>query len=242
MLSPRLKLPIALLAAFVFVGCSTVSADYYEQGHVAYERGDYATALKEWKQGAEQGDPKSQYELGLSYAKGEGAPRDDAEAVKWYRKAAEQGEGASQNNLGLMYSEGRGVPKDDTEAAKWYYRAARHGSLAGIFHLALSYEKGRGVSQDYNIAAITYLEAAKRGYAPAQANVGLLYTKDVSGVPQDYSLAYKWISLAIPNLRGETKARFIQHRDNIVTHLSPVEREKLDLIVREWKPSEVVTE
>lgn len=67
-------------------------------------------------------------------------------------------------------------------------------------------KKATASPQDYNIAAITYLEAAKRGYAPAQANVGLLYTKNVPGVPQNYSLAYKWLCLAIPNLTGETQA------------------------------------
>lgn len=236
MCSPKTIRLVAVLAAFALAGCASARADFYEKGHVAYDRGDYAAAIKEWKQGAEQGDPKSQYELGLSYAKGEGVPKDEAEAVKWYRKAAEKNEGASQNNLGLMYSEGRGVLKDDNEAAKWYYRAARNGSLSGIFHLALSYEKGRGVPQSYNVAAITYLEAAKRGYAPAQANVGLLYAKNVPGVPQDYALAYKWVGLAIPHLTGETQVRMMKSRDTIAARLTSAEREKMDQIVRDWKP------
>jgi hypothetical protein len=226
---------IAIAGVLVFTFFSNVQADY-EQALAAYNRGDREAAFKEWRYLAEQGDARCQYEVGLMYDSGEGAPKDYMEAMKWYRKAAEQEEGSAQNNLGLMYSEGRGVLKDDNEAVKWYYRAARHGSLAGIFHLALSYEKGRGVPQDYNVAAITYLEAAKRGYAPAQANVGLLYAKGVTGVPQDYSLAYKWISLAIPNLSGETKTRFIKHRDAVVIHLSPAERDRMDQVIRDWKP------
>ena len=217
------------------LSCATVQAEY-EKGNAAFERGDYAAAFDEWKESAEQGDPKSQYELGLLYDNGVGAPRDDVEAVKWYRKSADQGLAAAQNNLGAMYTEGRGVPKDDKEAAKWYFQAAKQGSLAGLASLARSYEKGRGVPQDYNLAAITYLEAAKRGYAPAQANVGLLYAKNVPGVPQDYSHAYKWISLAIPNLTGGTQIRLMKSRDIIASHLTPDEREKMDQIVRDWKP------
>lgn len=114
-------------------------------------------------------------------------------------------------------------------------QGSRTGIVSRDFE-SRSYEKGRGVPQDYNIAAITYLEAAKRGYAPAQANVGVLYAKNVPGVPQNYSLAYKWISLAIPNLTGETQTRLMKSRDTIAVRLTPAEREKMDQVVRDWKP------
>jgi hypothetical protein len=224
-----------IFSAFALVLFSDAWADY-EKGLAAYERRDYAAAFTEWKESAEQGDPRSQYELGLMYENGEGVQQNDLEALRWYRQSAEQGLMAAQNSLGVMYSEGRGAPKDDLEAVKWYYRAAKQGMHDALFNLALSYEKGRGVPQDYNVAAITYLEAAKRGYPPAQANVGLLYAKNVPGVPQDYSLAYKWISLAIPNLTGETQIRLMKSRDVIASHLTPDEREKMDQIVRDWKP------
>ncbi len=40
---------------------------------------------------AEQGDDKAQYNLGLCYFNGEGAPQDFNAAVKWFRQAAKQG-------------------------------------------------------------------------------------------------------------------------------------------------------
>ncbi len=53
----------------------------FEEGVVAYSRGDYATALREWRPLAEQGKANAQCTLGLMYDNGEGVPENDAEAV-----------------------------------------------------------------------------------------------------------------------------------------------------------------
>ena len=63
-----------------------------QDGWGAYERGDYQTALREWRPLATQGNAPAQFNLGLMYDHGYGVPQDDAEAVKWYRLAAEQGD------------------------------------------------------------------------------------------------------------------------------------------------------
>jgi len=57
---------------------------------------NYATALKEWRPLADQGDAHTQFNLGLMYRKGQGVTQDDAGAVRWYRKAADQGAAAAQ--------------------------------------------------------------------------------------------------------------------------------------------------
>lgn len=44
-----------------------------------------------YKKKAEQGNARSQYNLGLCYAIGEGVAKDYKQAVYWYRKAADQG-------------------------------------------------------------------------------------------------------------------------------------------------------
>ena len=90
----------------------------------AYHRGDYATALREWRPLAEQGSAIAQNNLGLMYSEGKGAPRDYAKAVGWWRKAAEQGYAKAQYNLGVMYDYGKGVPQDYAQAHKWYNLAA----------------------------------------------------------------------------------------------------------------------
>ena len=61
-----LILPILLLT--LLVGNPAVSADLYK-GLTAYQSGDYATALREWKPLAEQGDANAQILLGGMYDK-----------------------------------------------------------------------------------------------------------------------------------------------------------------------------
>ncbi len=81
----------------------------FEEGVIAAERGDHATAFREWQPLARAGDVSAQFNLGKMYATGEGVPKSDVEAVKWYRLAADQGRANAQNNLGAMYADGHGV-------------------------------------------------------------------------------------------------------------------------------------
>ena len=113
----------------VFLGSAGMSwsADS-QKGFTAYESGDYATALREWKSLAEQGNASAQYNLGLMYDKGHGVPQDYKTAVKWYTLAAERGDADSQTNLGVMYAKGQGVPQDYVLAHMWYNLAAAQGN------------------------------------------------------------------------------------------------------------------
>ena len=79
------------------------SADeQFKRGYEAYQQSDYATALREWKPLAEQGDAAAQTNLGNMYAIGRGVTLDAAEAVRWYRKAAEQGLASALPALGYL--------------------------------------------------------------------------------------------------------------------------------------------
>src|ERR1700675_398309 len=73
-----------------------------DDGLAAYQRNDYATALKLLRPLAEQGDASAQLSLGSMYFSGRGVKRDQAEALKWYLRAADQGNVQAQNNLGFM--------------------------------------------------------------------------------------------------------------------------------------------
>ena len=74
----------------------------------AAKRGDYETALAEFRPLAEQGHAEVQYNLGEMYRNGQGVPEDDQEAAKWFGLAAEQGDASAQYNLGVMYYKGQG--------------------------------------------------------------------------------------------------------------------------------------
>ena len=109
---------IPVLLFSLFLGLPSYSSDF-DKGLTAYNNGDYATALKEWKPLAEEGDVDAQYYLGVLYDNGDGVPQDYKEAVRWYTLAAEQGDVDAQYNLDFIHRKGLGVPQDDKEAV-WF--------------------------------------------------------------------------------------------------------------------------
>ncbi len=166
MTTPKAKLAglalIAALCAGFTLGLTAPAWAGWDEGVAAAKRGDYATALREWRPLAKQGDAAAQNNLGVMYKMGLGVPQDYAEAVRWHRKAAEQGDAIAQNNLGVMYAKGQGVPQDDAEAVKWFRKAAEQGYAGAQFNLGFMYYNGRGVPQDYAQAHMWYNLAASR--------------------------------------------------------------------------------
>ena len=71
---------IIMAALLVTLASATTAADF-DSGVTAYDRGDYAVALREFRPLAEEGDARAQYNLGLMYAEGNGVPEDDREAA-----------------------------------------------------------------------------------------------------------------------------------------------------------------
>ena len=89
-----------ILATLTVVGTLLFSAGStradWDDANKAFELGNFATAFREIKPLAEQGDAFAQYSLGIMYKEGTGVPQNDTEAVKWFRKAAEQSDSARQ--------------------------------------------------------------------------------------------------------------------------------------------------
>jgi TPR repeat protein len=91
----------------------------FSAGLSAYKKGDYATAIKEWRPLADDGDPLAQFNLGLLYQEGQGVPQDYAQAASWFRRAADQDNTKAQHNLGAFYGAGKGVKRDFVQAYMW---------------------------------------------------------------------------------------------------------------------------
>jgi len=127
-----LRFPITLVLSLV---CLVVPAwADYQAGMDANNRGDYATALREWQPLAEQGDARAQFDLGLLYENGDGVPRDYAKARQWYEKSAAQGVAKAQFYLGMQCAFGEGGPLDLVQAHMWYSLAAGNGHAAATVH------------------------------------------------------------------------------------------------------------
>lgn len=143
----------------------------------AYDKKDFATALREYELLAKQGNAKAQHNLGVMYERGEGVKQDYKAAVKWYRLAADQGVAASQYSLGLLFDT-QGLPQGVPQLVNDALKAA-----------------SVDMTQDYVEALKWYRLAADQGYGPAQGSLGLMYAKG-QGVPQDEREAVKWFRLA----------------------------------------------
>ena len=146
------------------------SAGQLNDAKAAYDRGDYATALRLLRPLAEQGNARAQSTLGFMYANGRGVAKDDAAAVSWYRKAAEQGYVRAQLDLGGIYE----TQNDDVAAASWYRKAADQGLAFAQHDIGVMYAAGRGVAQDYVQAHMWFNLSAAQGNAGAVKNRNLI--------------------------------------------------------------------
>ena len=158
----NLNIIAAAIISVVMLATSAFAQDL-NKGWDAYEAGDYATALQEFRPLAGQGNAYAQTNLGFMYESGQGVPQDYAEAVKWYRMAAEQGNALGQTNLGVMHEKGKGVPKGYAEAVEWYRLAAEQGHASAQTNLGVMYDKGQGVLQDNVLAHMWYNLGAANG-------------------------------------------------------------------------------
>jgi TPR repeat protein len=163
---------------------------------------------------AQQGDAKSQYNLGTRYYNGEGVAKDMVEAVKWFRKAADQGDAKAQYSMGFCYGNGEGVAKDAVEAAKWWRKAAEQGLAKAQVNLGVCYRDGVGLAKDEVEAAKWWRKAAEQGDALGQYFLGVCYEFG-SGVPKNLVEAYAFYNLA--SLKKEFSKK---NRDLLAKHMT----------------------
>jgi TPR repeat protein len=156
-----MKLKTTLTALFLSLSLMSIAYADVADGWDAYNKGDYKSAVNEWRSSADQGHADAQYILGLMYGEGKGVLKDHKQAVHWYRKAADQGDAQAQYNLGVMYGEGSGVLKDDKQAVQWYRKAADQGYAKAQNNLGVMYANGRGVLKNLTQAKYWIQKAYK---------------------------------------------------------------------------------
>jgi TPR repeat protein len=85
--------------AALLLGSSHALAGPWEDGMVAYNRGDYVPAIRLFRPLAEAGNPKAQNQIGLMYRKGEGTAQSPARAFMWFSLAARRGDAKARAEL-----------------------------------------------------------------------------------------------------------------------------------------------
>lgn len=206
-----LALSCTLLPAIALAGL--------EEGVAAYNRSDYATALRQFKPLAAQGHAGAQANLGVMYGNGQGTVQDYQEAMKWFRLAAEQGDVGAQTNLALMYKNGQGSAQDFAQALHWFRLAASQGDALGETGLAVMMERGQGTARNLQEALFWYQRAADHGSTLAQYNLGLMYVKG-QGVTPNPLVAYAlWSASAAGDPGRENPA--VAHRMELAESFPP---------------------
>ncbi len=166
---------IAALCAGFTLGLTAPAGAGVDEGWAAYNRGDYATAVREWRPLAKRGHAEVQNILGFMYSKGRGVPQDYTETMGWWRKAADQGYAEAQYNLAILYFKGIGVPQDYAQAVKWFRKAAEQGNAQAQNNLGAIYFNGYGVGQDYVRAYMWFNLAASSFHPDRDRNTAAKY-------------------------------------------------------------------
>ena len=131
---------ILLLLCSLFLSTNVFAAsffnsDNYWEGKKAYDKGDFTTAMRFWKESAEQGVSEAQGFVGSLYHGGQGVEKDYKKAMEWYQKAAAQGNIQAQMSIGSLYADGYGVEKNYLIARMWFSIAEINGSERAPIYL-----------------------------------------------------------------------------------------------------------
>lgn len=155
---------------------------------------------------AKRNNPAAQYDLGLIYARGETAARDDSQAAQWFERAAKQGLPAAQFNLGEFYEQGRGVARDPSLAFFWYRSAAEQGHARARHNLGTMLAEGKGTPRNYGKAAYWFTKAAEAGIVESSFRLGMLHEQGL-GRERDVNMAVEFYRRAAAKGSMEAKQR-----------------------------------
>lgn len=141
-----------------------------KDGVDAWEAGDFAKAVAEWRPLALAEDPDAQFNLAQAYKLGRGVPVDLAQAEAWYRRAAKQGHLQAEDNLGLvLFTAGR-----RTEAMPYIVRSAARGEPRAQYVLGTAMFNGDLAAKDWPRAYALTKRASDAGLAIASARLAQL--------------------------------------------------------------------
>lgn len=134
-------------------------------GVEAWQAGDYARALREWRPAAVAGDADAQFNLGQAYKLGRGVNADLPQAADWFRRAAAQGHLQAEDNLGLVLYE----LNRKAESLPFLERSAARGEPRAQYVLGAELFNGENTARDLPRAYALMKRASDAGLQRASA-------------------------------------------------------------------------
>ncbi len=136
----------------------------------AWQQGDYARAVAEWRPLAAAGDSDAQFNLGQAYKLGRGVPVDLPVAIEWFRKASVQGHQRASDNYGLLLFQ-----QGQREKAMPYIRASSdRGEPRAQYILGTAMFNGDLAPKDWVQAYALMTRAASAGLEQASASLAVM--------------------------------------------------------------------
>jgi len=160
------SLALPLLAASL----GAPAAASVKDGVEAWQKGDYQSAVAQWRPLAVAGDPDAQFNLGQAYKLGRGVPSDLDQAEAWYRRAAKQGHLQAEDNLGLvLFTAGR-----REEAMPFIAQSAARGEPRAQYVLGTAHFNGDLAAENWPLAYALTKRASDAGLQIASARLAQL--------------------------------------------------------------------
>jgi TPR repeat protein len=175
---------------------------------VGFSEANKTKPASSWRESAEAGDARAQYEFGGCYENGHGVGINRSESVKWYRASAQGGYAPAQFLMGYFYQEDFRLQHDSVEIIRWYRKAADQGHAKAQYNLGCYYGRGetiwvkfipgqpdvsskKGIPGNPVEAVKWYRMAAEQGHVTAQYVMGKICHSG-NGIPQDPAEAVVW--------------------------------------------------
>jgi serine protease Do len=133
---------------------SPLRADPIADADAAYDRKEYATALRIVRPLAESGNADAQFLYGKMYRFGNGTPQNHQEAANWFLKAAEAGNTEAQCSLAALYISAAPFTAKRSEGALLARRGAEKGLPECQIELGYAYALARGRPRDWLIGHV----------------------------------------------------------------------------------------
>jgi TPR repeat protein len=153
-------------AACALMMAAPVLADV-KAGVDAWQQGDYARAVAEWRPLAQAGDPDAQFNMGQAYKLGRGVQSDMSTAMDWYRKASAQGHARAEDNLGLlMFQQG-----ERAGAMPLLQKSAARGEPRAQYIVGTALFNGDLIGKDWVRAYALMTRASGSGLAQAATSL-----------------------------------------------------------------------
>lgn len=170
--------PVIMRAALVGTIVATCAATMaatpavadVKAGVDAWQQGDYARAVAEWRPLAVAGDADAQFNLGQAYKLGRGVPADATLALDWFRKAGAQGHLRANDNYGLLlFQQGK---RED--AMPFIRKSAERGEPRAQYILGTAMFNGDLVTKDWVTAYALMTRAAAAGLEQATTSLSVM--------------------------------------------------------------------